>query len=226
MDNLEKRLRERLAEVFNGNESELARIVGTDQQNINNFISGKVKKSHLWKDITRALDLSENEVGALMTERKRGKKSLTSNFKQIHVSTRHGERGHDHELPIMGQAIGGEDGEFMFNGITVGWHPMLPELEGAVGAYCLYVSGESMRPRYIGGELVYVNPNRLPKENDDVIVQLHPLEEGEPPRAFIKRFVKLTPNKMILFQFNPEKQIEIDRAEVYKVHVIVGAKFQ
>lgn len=230
MDNLERRLRERLKEVLDGNESELARLVGTDQQNINNFISGKVKKSHLWKDIVRVLDMSEPEVWTLMAERKRknGKKKPVGNFKLINITTRRGGRAQEDEprmIPIMGQAVGGEDGEFMFNGIIIGWHPIPPILEGVIEPYCIRVSGESMRPRYAGGELVFVDPWKVTKEKDDVIVQLHPLHEGEPPLAFVKRFVKHTPTKLILEQFNPAKLIEIDRSEVYKTHVIVGAEY-
>ena len=71
MDSLEERLRERLAAVFGGNESELARVVDTDQQNINNFIRGeKAKGSARWREIAGALGIPEDEMKRLIDERK------------------------------------------------------------------------------------------------------------------------------------------------------------
>ncbi|MBB4192748.1 S24 family peptidase [Rhizobium aethiopicum] len=124
-------------------------------------------------------------------------------------------------IPVLGEVVGGDDGEYIFNGQVQDWVACPPLLVNVNGAYSVYVDGESMSPRYRPGETVYVHPNKPPRRGDDVIVQIKPGEEGAAPHGFIKEFVGWTGNKLVLQQHNPQKRIEFDRGKVISVHPII-----
>jgi phage repressor protein C with HTH and peptisase S24 domain len=125
-------------------------------------------------------------------------------------------------MPVLGLAIGGDDGRFYFNGETVGWTRVPAQLENIANAYGLYVAGDSMVPRYKPGEVVHVNPYKPPVPGkDDVIVQLKPIGD-EQPEGFIKEFRGYRGNRLVLWQHNPPQEIEFPRQLVLSVHTIVG----
>lgn len=126
-------------------------------------------------------------------------------------------------IPILGAVEGGPDGFFMWNGDIVGYRSRPPELLGATQGFGLYVVGTSMSPRYREGEIVYVNPGKPVTADCYVVVQLRPMQEGEPPRALIKRYVRRTSTKLILHQYNPDKQIELPLDDVVSIQRIVGS---
>jgi phage repressor protein C with HTH and peptisase S24 domain len=123
---------------------------------------------------------------------------------------------------VYGLAVGGEDGRFFFNGETVGWVRTPDSLVGVKNVYVLYVAEESMVPRFKPGEQVWVNPHKTPIRGDDVIVQLHPEHDGDPPEGYIKEFRGWSPKKLHLWQHNPAVEVEVERQLVLSVHVIVG----
>src|SRR3546814_17289167 len=55
---------------------------------------------------------------------------------------------------------------------VVGYARRPPSIDSNRKSYALYITGESMEPRYRAGDLVYVDPSRAPSIGDDVIVQL------------------------------------------------------
>lgn len=127
-------------------------------------------------------------------------------------------------LEVLGQAIGGVDGRFLMNGEVVDYVMCPPGLENAPGAYAVYVVGESMEPRYMAGETVFVHPNKPYRKGDYVVVQLHDVDNPDgPPLGYIKRFVAVTPTRLILSQFNPNKELEFERRSVVSIHKIVLA---
>lgn len=220
MATLEERLRERLTAVFSGNESDLARAVGTDQQNINNFISGKVKGSHLWREIGDALGIPEAEMKALIDERKGKKPSeVTSNATIVPLQPAAGAPYR--MLPILGEAVGGRDGEYIFNGQILDYTPCPPQLANVPGAYAVLLDGVSMIPRYYPRETCYVNPVKPIRHGDHVVVQTRARDEDQPPRGFVKRFVGWQGKRLVLEQYNPNEKIEFARDDVVSVHLIV-----
>jgi phage repressor protein C with HTH and peptisase S24 domain len=128
------------------------------------------------------------------------------------------------DVPVLGRAAGGADGRFEFNGEIMGWEVRPPQLEGVIGAYCIYVSGSSMHPRYRDGETAWVNPNKPPRSGDDVVVQFYPGEEAGVPSGFVKELVGYRGNKIVLAQHNPPKELEFDRNKVMSIHLIEFAQ--
>jgi phage repressor protein C with HTH and peptisase S24 domain len=124
-------------------------------------------------------------------------------------------------IPAYGQASGGRDGQFVLNGNKVADIVAPPSLSGVPDAYAVYVVGTSMEPRYLAGEVVFVNP-RLPVRQDDfVVAQIAAEVEGDPPLAYVKRFVSMDDKQLRLAQFNPKKTLTFPRALVVSVHRIV-----
>jgi len=124
------------------------------------------------------------------------------------------------KVPVYGLAVGGEDGRFEFNGQIVDQVFRPPVLANVANAYAVFVSGESMEPRYFAGETVYVHPGKPVRKGHFVVVQVRG-EEGHPPSGYVKQFVAWTPSRLILRQFNPDQEMTFERDEVISVHRIV-----
>ena len=125
------------------------------------------------------------------------------------------------ELPILGYSAGGESGRFILNGEIVGTVGCPPELARVSNAYCVYISGPSMIPRFYPGEIAYVDPNRPPRGDDFVVVQIGEPGSGEPPEGFVKQFVGWTDETLTLHQFNPDQNLVFPSARVISVHNVV-----
>lgn len=123
-------------------------------------------------------------------------------------------------IPLYGTVVGGVDGQFELNGNLLDRVNAPVSLYGVKNAYAVRVSGDSMDPRYEDGETVFVNPERRPTRNDYVVAQIR-VEENGPPLAFIKKFVRWNSEKLVLWQFNPEKELEFDGRQVESVHYIL-----
>lgn len=87
-------------------------------------------------------------------------------------------------------------------------------------AYAVYVSGDSMSPRYEAGEAVFVNPKLPVRKGDYVVVQIA-AAQGDPPHGFVKRFVSMDEKTLKLSQWNPKKSLCFARSKVVSVHRIV-----
>lgn len=123
-------------------------------------------------------------------------------------------------VPAYGQAVGGEDGHFILNGQKIADLLAPPSLAGVRDAYAVFVSGESMEPRYFSGEAVFVNPH-LPIRRDDFVVAQIRGPSGDLPRGYVKRFVRMTESRLVLAQYNPVKELTFPRAQVVSVHRII-----
>ncbi len=133
------------------------------------------------------------------------------------------------DLPVMGTAVGGSAGEsggmFLMNGEIHDYIERPPSLRGVASAYAVYVADTSMVPRYFPGETLHVHPGRAVVRGDDtfVVVQLRPDTEGEPPRALIKQFSRLTADTLYLKQFNPATELVFPLEQVESLHLVIWA---
>ena len=127
------------------------------------------------------------------------------------------------DLRVLGMAECGPDGWSLWNGEVIEMTSRPPNLAGAALAYAVYVVGSSMEPRYHSGELVYVHPGRPVDVGAYVLVQVKPREEGEAPKAVVKRLVRRSATKVTLEQFNPKKTIELKTSDILSMHRVVGS---
>ena len=120
-------------------------------------------------------------------------------------------------LPILGNARGGMEGFFLDNGHIQDTTPRPPILAGNRDAFAIYVVGDSMEPRYMQGELAYIDPIKPVRPGDFVLVEL------SDHQGFIKQLVRRTADVVILRQFNPRRDMEIPKAQILRLYRIVGA---
>jgi phage repressor protein C with HTH and peptisase S24 domain len=125
-------------------------------------------------------------------------------------------------LPVYGQAVAGVHGEFPLNGDVLYTLPAPPNLQDVSDAYGVRVSGDSMQPRYEDGEVVFVNPRLTARRGDYVVAQIQ-TEPAGPVQVFVKRFVRINTEELVLSQFDPPKELTFPGQAVRSVHVIRGS---
>ncbi len=127
------------------------------------------------------------------------------------------------DLPVLGTAVGGQDGFFDLNGQVKDYIERPQQLFGIAEAYAIYIEEESMVPRYMPGEVVYVHPGRPLTMGCFVVIQLRPDKEGDPPKALIKQLIRRTSAKITLSQLNPGRELEFNTRDVVSMHRVVWA---
>lgn len=126
------------------------------------------------------------------------------------------------DVPILGVAIGGSEGDFVINtGTPADYAPRPTAIARAKHVFALYVQGTSMSRWREPGSLVYVDPIRPPRPGNRVVVELNPEREGEGHPAFLKELVTRTGTKLRLRQYNPESTIEIPLTRIRAVQRVI-----
>lgn len=124
-------------------------------------------------------------------------------------------------VPVLGTGVGGDEGDFRFNGQRIDHAPRPPGIADRLDVYAIYVVGDSMAPAYEDGTLIYVDPHRRPAPRDYVVVEKHGSSEDEPGDAFVKRLVRRSAAKVVVEQFNPKDEITFAEADVKRVHRVI-----
>lgn len=238
MSKLSERLTSRAAEL-NISQTDLASRVDMSQPSISDLFAGQTASPRKWREIAKVLQIDEAEMLELIRDAvseagktQRVPRSISSSgvrsFLEDHepnaildpapISGSSGRPGR--MLPVLGEAVGGDNGQYAFNGQVLDYVACPPSLANVPNAYAVWIDGESMYPRYKSGELVYVHPGKPARRGDDVIVQIKPRDEHMPPRGFVKELVGFVGDKLVLKQYNPDIRIEFPRSDVISIHPI------
>lgn len=122
------------------------------------------------------------------------------------------------DVPVKGVAVGGDDADFSFNGGISEYVRRPPGLARTNGVYAVHVVSDSMSPRFDPHDLLYVSSMRAPAAMDYVVVEMAPEEDGTPGKGYIKRLVKRSASKVVLRQFNPPLDFDLDATQVRAIH--------
>ncbi|MCJ2067807.1 helix-turn-helix domain-containing protein [Methylobacterium sp. J-030] len=125
------------------------------------------------------------------------------------------------DVPVLGTGVGGDEGDFRFNGQTIDYAPRPPGIEGKKDVFVVYIVGDSMAPRFEDGDPAYIDPHRRPKARDYVVVELKSEDDGEAGDAFVKRLVRRSGGKVVVEQHNPPKELVFDEADIARVHRVI-----
>lgn len=129
---------------------------------------------------------------------------------------------HEHKIKELGLAQAGKEGVFYFNGETVDYHARPPGLAHRMQVYTIRVQGDSMKPIYSDGDLLFVDAARKPFVERDAVIELHPTEEGGPMQAFIKRVVAINSEFVELKEWQPkERTFKIPRSKIRSLHLVL-----
>jgi phage repressor protein C with HTH and peptisase S24 domain len=119
-------------------------------------------------------------------------------------------------LNIYGRVRGGFEGTDIDLEAPIESRERTQNLIGIDEAFGCYVVDTSMEPRYMPGEIVYVNP-RLPlRAGVDVVVEL----SGR--RGMVKTFMSQSDDAVTFSQLNPKQSRKIRRSEIGGVYCIVA----
>ncbi|NVJ96853.1 MAG: helix-turn-helix transcriptional regulator [Alphaproteobacteria bacterium] len=121
------------------------------------------------------------------------------------------------DLPVLGRAQGGSDGNMALGENAIDWTFRPADLQGVRDAFAVYVTGDSMVPKYKNQDLAYVHPNKRPVKGRFVLV------ETTEHKGFIKQFVKWEGNELVLQQFNPATELRLPRDNVLRVMMVIGS---
>lgn len=192
----------------------LAGEIGTNQSAVSQIISREATKHLL--EISAAL-------GVTIDWLKTGKES--GNLKNntfIHKNTipqsgdRHFPLNVDDLIPMYG-AVSASSPEIVHftEDYMIEEVPRHPSVQKVKGAFAMQVAGDSMAPRHLHGERVYINPHQVPHIGQDcVIVQ----EDGN---AILKQFRGETLTEWKFSQLNPIKELTFDKIMVRKIFAVV-----
>lgn len=101
------------------------------------------------------------------------------------------------DVPLRGTAAASlRSGDFLLQ-TESGFVPRPPALVGAPGIYALRVCGKSMAPRYLDGELVFIDPHRAMQIGDPVIVRARNAEH-QPEEASIGLLIEIKPDQVTI----------------------------
>ena len=126
------------------------------------------------------------------------------------------------DLPVLGTAMGGPNGFFELQCVTIEHVRRPPHLATVQNAFALYVAGLSMSPRYEPGELIYCRLGRHPRPGNYVVLEMLPEHDGAPIMATIGRYKRLAGNYIEIEKLNPPSVQKVPAAKINRIHVIVG----
>jgi len=124
-------------------------------------------------------------------------------------------------IPVYGAARGGDDQEMHLDGRPIDWVPRPPFLRNVRQAYSMQVVGDSMKPMYRAGQLVYVNPFRLPRPENGVVIYKH---NGA---VLVKELVRRSATRLTVKEYQPrEREFSLPIDEIQAIHTVVGSREQ
>jgi len=200
MDLAEKILRRR--EELGLSQAQLAERAGTNQQTIDRIEGGS--NSRAIPRVLEVLQLGPDATAAV----------TRIVPKPVPIP---GERT-PRQLPIYASAMGGP-GEIIINYEPIDYVARPDPLASVRDGYGMYIVGDSMSPAFEQGDLALVNPHLPFQRGNDVLVFR---EMNGDVAAIIKRLVDASRDQWTLQQFNPPKEIKVDREEWPRCHVIIG----
>jgi transcriptional regulator with XRE-family HTH domain len=132
-----------------------------------------------------------------------------------------GPADHADTIPVYGAARGGDDQEMYLDGKPIDWVPRPPFLRNVRQAYSMQVVGDSMRPMYRAGQLVYVNPFRVARPEMGVVIYKH---NGA---VLVKELVRRSATRLVVREYQPkEREFALPADDIQAVHTIVGSREQ
>jgi len=130
-----------------------------------------------------------------------------------------GRRDMPRDLPVFGTARGanGDGAMVISRGDVIDYWRRPPGLVGNRKAYGIYVEGDSMEPAFRHGDFIIVDEGRKIRPGDRIVL-VEVRAEGE-EFAYVKEMVRTTPDKVVVRQFNPPKEIEfrLDRVRMGRI---------
>lgn len=125
----------------------------------------------------------------------------------------------ERNLKVFAAAEGGT-GEMIVSSEPIDFVPRPWYIQHVKEAYAVIVVGTSMEPAFEVGDMAIVNPKLPPVRGKDAIFVAS--KDGGDWRATIKRLVRTTDKEFVVAQFNPPKELKLQRSEWQQAFRVVG----
>jgi phage repressor protein C with HTH and peptisase S24 domain len=122
-------------------------------------------------------------------------------------------------IPMYGLAAASLAGSFNIVGTEPDTVPCPPALRDVPEAYALKTTGESMVPRYLPGDRLYINPNQSARPGDHVVLQTH--HNNDTTETWVKRYEGADKTHIFVYQYNPPARISFDKRYVNYMHRVL-----
>jgi phage repressor protein C with HTH and peptisase S24 domain/DNA-binding XRE family transcriptional regulator len=147
-----------------------------------------------------------------------GKKSSPANMEKVQFGAMPISQNNAPLIPVRGAARGGKKQEMFLSDQPIDYVPRPYYLAHCADPYALYVVGNSMSPMFRPGQLLFVNPYKLPVAGGGVVIIDH---KGA---VLIKEFVKQKSNGITVREYQPQQRdFTISQDDIATLHTVVGA---
>ncbi len=122
------------------------------------------------------------------------------------------------DIPMLGVAAAGSDGEFTLNGEPVDFLRRPGGLVHRKGIFAVTSTGDSMMPWRKPREPVYVDELQRPEIGDHIVIELKAETPGDPKPCYVKRLVRRTEKHIVVAQYNPPREFSFPTARVHRIY--------
>lgn len=166
-----------------------------------NRVENRPELSPAWvRRLARYFDVSESELIG------------------VPVGNNDNEPRTDRRIPVYGLAAGAVRGHLTLSPDPVEWVRAMPGIANVRDAYAMIVTGSSMEPRYLPGEIIYLHPHRPPRPGDHIAIQEM---DKDGVSVSLKRFERMTETHLITTQYNPPAEVRFLRSRIQAVHRVL-----
>ncbi len=145
--------------------------------------------------------------------------AFTKDYLPPEVAVRLGPADQADAIPVYGAARGGGDQEMHLDGRPIDWVLRPPFLRNVRQAYAMQVLGDSMRPMYRAGQLLYVNPFRVARPEMGVVIYKR---NGA---VLVKELVRRTAARLVVQEYQPkEREFALAADDIQTIHTVVGSR--
>jgi len=138
-------------------------------------------------------------------------------FAKIQPHGQHDNFSRKRDLPVRGRAQGGLDGNLVVEEHPIDWTFRPADLQGVHNAFAVFVTGDSMMPKYKNRDIAYIHPTHKLRRGRYVLV------ETKAQGGFIKEFDGWDKETLKLKQYNPVRDLHFDRQEILNVMLVIGS---
>lgn len=133
------------------------------------------------------------------------------------------------DVPVLGVAAGAtmddlDSDTFSLNGEVVDYARRPAGILNARDAFCIWVVGSSMEPRFKPGALLYLSPSRPASNGDDVVVELLPKDPHEPKLCILKELIGRSRGHLVLTQHSPKREVRVPANRVVAIYKVLDLK--
>ena len=161
---------------------------------------------------------NHHENGLRGIVRAAGKYAKAFRVSEAWLLTGEGEAPEAPQIPLMGFAAGSLIGENIIHETALEYAHCPHGVKNVKNAYALRVRGHSMEPQYFENDIIFIQPNVVPKPGDTIIIQQQQMGEIH---AFIKRYKGKTNGNLVTEQHNPKARVEYPLNSIIALHRVM-----